>query len=241
MSESGSFMPPILKDIVGIDELLRLSSQKSTKSDIVVYERVICHAIFISNFWIKRLITTMRFSYKVDGQFLIKSALIPVDTGKVYLVTGEENSGFGLIGGVIAKLFPIREKLEWTQLQALIKDYTGKLSIEEGELPQSTAYVDVDPDRNLFFSKVKEEMMVQINNSNIEVLASNLSKFGLDKSFLERRICNLSGGEKMKVALAIAFSLDCSCYVLHGVIPWLDKKGREQLKNGGSLIINLKD
>jgi len=33
----------------------------------------------------------------------------------------------------------------------------------------------------------------------------------------------------MKVSLAIAFSLNRSCYVLHGVIPWLDKRGREQL------------
>lgn len=188
----------------------------------------------------------MRFSYKVDGQFLIKSALFPVDTGKVYLVTGKENSGFGLIGGIIAQLFPINEKLDWPQLQALIENYTGELSIEEGELPQSTAYVGVDPNHHLFFSKVKEEMKVQTNNSNSKDLANNLLKFGLDASFLERRICSLSGGEKMKVSLAIAFSLNRSCYVLHGVIPWLDKRGREQLikeitrvKAKGSYVILL--
>src|SRR3972149_4280077 len=113
-----------------------------------------------------RLITTVRLSYKVDGQFLIKSALFPIDEGKVYLITGNENRSFGLIGGIIANLFPVNEKLDWPQLQALIEDYTGELIIEEGELRQSTAFVGVDPDHFLFFSKVKEEMKVQIKRSN---------------------------------------------------------------------------
>lgn len=33
----------------------------------------------------------MRFSYEVDGQLLIKSALFPIENGKVYLVSGKEN------------------------------------------------------------------------------------------------------------------------------------------------------
>jgi len=159
-------------------------------------------------------------------------AEVPVNGSKVYLITGKEDLGFHLIGGIIAGLFPLKgEIVNLPQFGALIEQYNGQIIIEQGELPQSVAYIDVDPDRNLFFSKVKEEIMVQLNNPTQQELENVLTKFGLDRSFLERHIHNLSGGEKVKVALAIAFSLDYSCYVLHGVVPWLDKKGREFLKN----------
>jgi energy-coupling factor transporter ATP-binding protein EcfA2 len=170
----------------------------------------------------------MRITYNVKGQNLIQSAFIPTGPGMVYLITGVENLSFGLIGGIITKLFPVKEKVEWPQLQFLMENYMGELTIQEGKLPASAAYVGVNPDHYFFFQKVKEEMMINKINSYND-MANSLSRFGLNASFIERRILGLSGGEKMKVALAIAFSLNHPCYVFHGVIPWLDKNGREKL------------
>ena len=170
----------------------------------------------------------MKISYSVNGKYLLKSVALPISGGNAYLVTGVENTGYALLGGLIAKLFPVNESLEeWPQLQALIKNYSGKLTVEEGVLPETTAYVGVDPDRHLVFSRVEEEFISQGIDSSKYI--KSLQKFGLDEYFLERRIPTLSGGEKMRVALAIAFSKKYSCYVLHGVIPWLDKRGRELL------------
>jgi energy-coupling factor transporter ATP-binding protein EcfA2 len=166
-------------------------------------------------------------SYKVNEKTLLNSVDLPLKPGNIYIVGGIENTAYMLLGGLIARLFPIKEKLEWPQVQALIENYMGELFLEEGDLPSSSFYVGVDPDRHLMFSRVEEEFISQ----NIEPIKSkeSLNNLGLDESFLERQISDLSGGEKMRVALAIAFSEDYYCYVLHGVIPWLDKNGRELL------------
>lgn len=186
----------------------------------------------------------MKFSYQVNEKYLIRSAILPVFGGEICLITGVENASFSILGGIIAKLFPVNEKLEWPHLQALIENYTGKLTLEDGSLPNSTVYVGVDPDRHLLFSTVREEMLAQTGYFSDK--NKILSTFGLDSSFLGRHISSLSGGEKMKVALAIAFSSSAECYVLHGVIPWLDKKGRGLLiekiieaKNKGSQVFLL--
>ena len=106
----------------------------------------------------------MKISYKLNNNCLIKSAFIPFEPGTVCLITGIENPAFHILGGIIAKLFPIDEKLPWPQLQALIQSYSGEVKIEESELPLSSAYVGNDPDRHLLFSKVNEELSVQIKN-----------------------------------------------------------------------------
>lgn len=169
----------------------------------------------------------MKFSYDIQDQRLLRSISLPAKKQAACLVTGVENVGFALIGGIIAKLLPIRQKLEWPQLQALIKNYTGTLSVEEGELPKRAVYVGPDPDHHLLFSKVSEELQTRLSDDLDPTRALEL--FGLDASFYTRSIYSLSGGEKMKLCLSLAFSKHYDCYVLHGVIPWLDQKGRELL------------
>ncbi len=172
----------------------------------------------------------MRLSYKVGDNWLIKSALLPLDGSKVTLIAGSECQAFHLLGGILGKLFPIRENLpvEWAQMRELLLPFTGEVVLEDGSLPESCSYVGIDPDRHLFFSKVKEELTVQIGDHRSCEAA--LSNFGLDPTFLDRRISSLSGGEKMRVSLALAFSKAASCYILHGVIPWLDRRGRQMLR-----------
>ena len=69
----------------------------------------------------------MKITYKVNGKTLLESVHLPLAQGSVYLVGGIENTAYMLLGGLIAKLFPINEKLEWPQIQALI-DYTDLVS-----------------------------------------------------------------------------------------------------------------
>lgn len=99
----------------------------------------------------------MRLSYEVEGQHLIESAFIPFNPSSINLITGVENQSFGLIGGIIAKLFPIQSVDELPCLQSIIRIYTGQLKMQNGELPKTATYVGIDPDRHLLFSTVKEE------------------------------------------------------------------------------------
>ncbi|MBL7137043.1 MAG: ATP-binding cassette domain-containing protein [Candidatus Marinimicrobia bacterium] len=171
----------------------------------------------------------MNISYKINNNSIIQTAFIPYKPFQINLVTGVENQSFGLVGGLIAKLFPVKATKGIAVLQSIMQTYTGELLVEHGELPQSATYVGVDPDRHLLFSTVKEELISQ--QISLEEASNILATVGLEESFLVREISSLSGGEKMKVVLAIAFSTNVDCYILHGVIPWLDKNGRDLLKS----------
>lgn len=168
----------------------------------------------------------MRFSYHVKTQALLQDISLPLTAGKAYLITGRENINLGILVGIIAKMIPVKASAAIPQIAALIENYTGELSITEGELPRSVAYVGVDPDRYFLFSTVEEEMLAQLGRVDfIKCLAT----VGLTEDFLSRQIATLSGGEKMRIALALAFATNSDAYILHGCIPWLDKIGRDRL------------
>ena len=108
-----------------------------------------------------------------------------------------------------------------------IKNFFRNTRYRNGSIRESGIYLSPDPEKHLLFSRVKEELFVYGFNNADSVTA--LNDFGLDETFLERRISSLSGGEKMKLALALSFSFESKIYVLHGTIPWLDKNGRIKL------------
>jgi energy-coupling factor transport system ATP-binding protein len=184
----------------------------------------------------------VNISYKINGKHLLYSVDLPIKPGKAILVTGVENNNLNLLGGIIGKLFPIEAKIDIPEINALISNFNGDLEIKDGVLPESVAYLSADPDRHLLFATVKEELLLA--QPNMTDFGKILETFGLDQSFYGRKIASLSGGEKMKVALALTFAKHVDCYVLHGVIPWLDQTGRDlliqsikQRKNNDACIV----
>jgi len=179
----------------------------------------------------------------VEGNYLLKDVNVPLEKGGLIVLTGEEGIPFNSIGGIISGLFPIVEDEVFPPLEELVKFFMGKVEILEGEVPSSAAYIGPDPEKHLLFSRVNEEIFAQtgIVKNQVDVLA----KFGLREEFLNRKISTLSGGEKMKLALAIVFSRNKQCIVLHGIFPWLDREGKtclmreidNKLKKGKNVII----
>jgi ABC-type multidrug transport system ATPase subunit len=169
----------------------------------------------------------MVFSYRVKGQYLLKNIGIPIEPAKVILLTGDENRNLGLLGGIVAGLFPVHVTESIGYLEHLVRDLHGDLEIVEGSMPESSVYLGSDPERHLLFSRVDEEVYAQTGFKNNQ--RTVIKRFGLTDFFLERRISTLSGGEKMRLALAIAFSRSVGCIVLHGVVPWLDARGKDKL------------
>jgi len=183
-------------------------------------------------------------SYNVGRSCLLESVNIPIEKGKSILLTGIENISFSLIGGIISGLFPVTEDIDIPQIEELIKNFKGKLKIESGSLPESAVYLGPDPEKHLLFSRVDEEISAQLGNDKKQLEV--LEILGLDASFIRRKIKTLSGGEKMKLALSIALSKDVGCIVLHGIMPWLDFKGKlcliEEIKkklNKGKCLVLL--
>jgi len=185
----------------------------------------------------------MIFSYTVNHRVLLRNISLPLEKGRVYLITGVENANLGLLGGIFAQLIPVRDYSKIFAIQALINNYTGELEVTDGALPKTAAYVGTVPERHFLFARVEEEVIAELGDT--KNFGEKLLAFGLSKNFLRRKIATLSGGEKMKVALTIAFAKQCEGYIFHGVIPWLDRAGRKALlahianvkASGASVII----
>ena len=171
----------------------------------------------------------MEFSYVIEGRPFLENIKIDLSDDRLIVITGIENTAFEIMGGVIAGLFPVKKEENFSQLEEIVKYFSGEVIIHSGNLPKSGLYLGPDPDKHILFSKVKEEVFAQLGFQIDPVRV--LNRFGLDASFINRKIMTLSGGEKVKVALSILFSKETDCIVLHGVLPWLDVNGKEILKN----------
>ncbi|MGQ0551711.1 MAG: ATP-binding cassette domain-containing protein [Planctomycetota bacterium] len=171
----------------------------------------------------------MKLNYVLKcGVVLLDGARIELTPGRPCLIVGENTPAYHVLGGIIAGLIPITDGVvPWAPIEELLRPYTGKLDVVEGALPESTAYVGPDPDQMLLFSRVEDNFRSLGMDRNQAISA--LTRFGLAPSFLRRTLSALSGGERMRVALSLAFSSDRSCYALHGVVPWLDSSGRAAL------------
>jgi ABC-type multidrug transport system ATPase subunit len=170
----------------------------------------------------------VKFSYRARERLLLEDISLPIPEIPLVLLTGVENVSFQCLGGIAAGLFPVPPDQVVPSLDQLLHVFTGTLQIHEGRFPSAASYVGPDPERHLLFSWVWEEIDAQLGRGQ-GTAAGVLERFGLEQSFLQRKISTLSGGEKMKLALSLAFSRAAGMYVLHGVVPWLDERGRKQL------------
>jgi ABC-type multidrug transport system ATPase subunit len=173
------------------------------------------------------------FTYSVAGVPVLRDIVLTLDPGTCVLLTGVEDRSFMLLGGVLAGLFPIDARGAPPQVEELMRDLAGELVVREGMLPSRAVYLGPDPEKHLLFSRVDEELVSRTGLRAGEAggaVENALQVFGLGKRFLRRRISTLSGGEKMKLALAVAFAGRHEFMVLHGVLPWLDGAGRDSLR-----------
>ena len=168
------------------------------------------------------------FSYRFNsGEPLIRSASLELPAGTRCLIIGESTQSYRVLGGLLGKTLPISADVPWPQVQKLFEPYTGTITFKSGQLPPLCSYVGPDPEQHLLLARVSENF--QFNRVSNDAAITALRDFGLDASVFELPLCALSGGERMRVVLSLAFRARCDCYVLHGVLPWLDQNGRDLL------------
>ena len=76
----------------------------------------------------------MNFSYFIGDNCVINRASLPLETNRIALLTGNDTFALGLVGGIIARVIPIQDTLQWPQLQALIENYSGKARLDGQDL-----------------------------------------------------------------------------------------------------------
>ncbi|HPY96301.1 MAG TPA: ATP-binding cassette domain-containing protein [Candidatus Cloacimonadota bacterium] len=172
------------------------------------------------------------FTYSIEDEIILNNIQFQLQEGTCILINSLENSAFTVLGAVLGRILPAMELPDIESLRQLYRDYTGKLDFTQDNYPNSVSYVSSDPDRHLMFSEVGEELSAQLGNHPSQAQINTiLATFSLSESYLSRKIETLSGGEKMKLTLSLAFALNKDIIVLHGVVPWLDQQGRNSLIN----------
>ena len=172
----------------------------------------------------------LNFSYYVKNKTLLKNIKIESNEGSVLLISGDINKNLLLLSGILCGLIPSTDKLDIEHLEYLFQDYYGKLEIHQGILEEYYLIGD-QPDRHFLFSMVFEEFMGRTTLKKENEIIEKLNQADLDSSFYFRKINTLSGGEKTKLAIALAMSSDSKCFLFYNCVPWLDNTGRKILYN----------
>ncbi len=172
----------------------------------------------------------LNFSYSAGNKLLLNNIEIINSKGSVLLICGNINKNLLILSGILCKLIPAEDKLDIEHLEELFHDYYGKLLIKQGELSEYYLIGD-QPDRHFIFSFVYEEFYGRTQIKNEDKILELLNRVGLNEHFYFRKINTLSGGEKIKLSLALALSSDCDNYLFYNTVPWLDDSGRNTLLN----------
>ena len=105
-------------------------------------------------------------------------------------------------------------------------------------------YVFQNPEEQFFTTSVKEEIEFSLKNYEYKIeertnkVLELLKMIGLEESFLNRNPHTLSGGEKEKLAIIIALSLDPEILILDEPTIYLDNKSLNELIE---LLLKLKN
>lgn len=161
------------------------------------------------------------------------------EDNKITSIIGKSGSGKTLLSYLIT---------------GLILPEEGIISIEDNIIDKNTkdlknirkiiGYVFQNPEEQFFTSSVKEELEFSLKNYEYKLdkidkrVIDSLKMVGLDKNFLNRNPFSLSAGEKEKLAIAIALSLNPKILILDEPTIYLDDKSVSELID---LLLKIKD
>lgn len=173
----------------------------------------------------------LEFDYQTKHDLALNQCKLYMPDLGCGLVFGSESVELTVLSAILGRILPSVELPDMDSFKYLYRDYDGHLQFYQNHYPEDVAYIGMDPDRHLHFSEVWEEFYVQTHLKKKDEILSVMKDFGLSERFFERKISSLSGGEKMRVAIAVAFTQNLPVTVLYGVVPWLDQNGRNILKS----------
>ena len=173
-------------------------------------------------------------SYAVEGKQILKNTSVTFSMGKICLIKGENGIGKSTLFRLIL---------------GMLTDYEGEITIGEVSL---RAISEADFQANIFYLPQEDAMFSVTPRKLYEMAAKdrlakcleNANRFGLSSKEIEdTQIDELSGGERKKVYLAMAFADEQIFLLLDEPTNALDEMGKRVLseflekRKGGALII----
>lgn len=167
----------------------------------------------------KITIDNLTFTYSKNP--ILKNVSLTIDKSSFALLIGPTGCGKSTLLKIIAKLYP---------------KYGGKLvsgSINLNNL--STAMMFQDPSEQFTMTTPRQEIIFALENTGVSSKYPERLKKAIEytriEPLLDRKIINLSGGEKQRVALAVLVAMDVDIFLLDEPFASVDPQARKFLIN----------
>lgn len=167
------------------------------------------------------------FEYK-NGHRALKDINLNIERGEIVVIIGKNGSGKSTLGNVISGIYNYTHG-EVTLDGGAIKTKKGK-----NGLRNKIGIVFQNPDNQVIFNRVYDDMFFMLDNLGQnkdkipDIIEKSLDKVGM-KDYVNRNPHEMSLGQKQRVAIAEALSIDPSYIVFDEATSMLDAKGKKDI------------
>lgn len=161
------------------------------------------------------VLTDVKFSY--EEQIIFQNANIKIESNQITVVKGQNGAGKSTLFHLIVGM------LRCSQGEILVD---GKANISDDNFPNNVFYLPQDDEQfNITVNEFCES--IGIDRQKISMI---MKDFGFQKKFYDSHINELSGGERKKFYLSLAFSINPKILLLDEPTNSLDERSKNVLK-----------
>ncbi|QOR35406.1 ABC transporter ATP-binding protein [Clostridium sp. 'deep sea'] len=179
-------------------------------------------------------VNNVSFNYKNSNIPILNNLNLQVKQGEVIGVVGLSGCGKTTLMHVLNGLIPQRINGEFTGIVKI--NNINIASKDLSELATIVGTVFQDPDNQLFFSRVEDEIAFGPENlcvepAEIKQRIKSVTQLLNIEHLLPRNPNTLSGGEKQLVVIAAILSLNVKLLILDECMTQVDTQGKELIMN----------
>ncbi|MBP5426892.1 MAG: ATP-binding cassette domain-containing protein [Clostridiales bacterium] len=167
------------------------------------------------------------FEYK-NGNKALKGINLDVNQGEIVVVIGKNGSGKSTLGNVISGIYNYNEG------EVKLDDEVIKNKKSKNQLRRKIGIVFQNPDNQIIFNRVYDDMFFMLDNlgQNKEeipsIIEESLDRVGM-RDYINRNPHEMSLGQKQRIAIAEALSINPSYMVFDEATSMLDAKGKKDI------------
>lgn len=170
----------------------------------------------------------VNFEYK-NGYKALKNINLTIGKGEVVVVIGKNGSGKSTLGNVVSGIY------NYTDGEITLEDEVVNTKKGKSKLRKSIGIVFQNPDNQVIFNRVYDDMSFTLNNLEHDkelipkTIEDSLKMVGM-QDYIDRNPHELSLGQKQRIAIAGALSVNPSYMVFDEATSMLDAKGKNDIR-----------
>ncbi len=185
-------------------------------------------------------INNLKFKYKKSENYILKDVNLKVKKGEIIAITGLSGCGKTSLMYCINGIIPKRYSGDF--LGKVLIDGRDIAQLEVAEIATMIGTVFQDPDTQIVFSNVDDEIAFSAENlcvekNNILKRIDYITKLLNIEKLRGRNPNDLSGGEKQLIVIASVLSLGINILILDECMSQVDSQGKILIKKA---ILKLK-